>query len=225
MKLYAYLYLLANKATFRLHYKDVYAPVYFGGGIRLGNIWDMVAGYGRWNYILKDNLQPLSGKRILTLGANNGQNSIQMLRCGAREVIGIELDDTNIEQGNFVKSAFEWADNTKYNFRYCHANMKDLPQLNLGKFDMVMALCSIYYLDETSIMNLARYISKMTDIFILQCNVAKNIGRSDLHTYVKAELNYALNILRKSSFVNNDVIAPRNYTRPLIIGRKNTDGF
>ncbi len=191
----------------------------------MGNIWDMVAGHGRWNYILKDNLPLLSGKRILTLGANNGHNSIQMLRCGAREVIGIELDDTNIEQGNFVKSAFEWADNTKYNFHYCHANMKDLLQLNLGTFDMVMALCSIYYLDDISIANLVRYISKITDIFILQCNLAKNIGRSDPHTYAKAELDYALDILQKNGFINNKIIAPRNYTRPLIIGRKNAGGF
>ncbi|UCE08467.1 MAG: hypothetical protein JSW07_10770, partial [bacterium] len=203
----------------KANHEEIYAPVYFGGGIRLGNVWNMVAGYGRWNYILKDNLPALSGKRILTLGANNAHNSIQMLRRGAREVIGIELDCANIEQGNFVKSGFEWADNTKYNFRYCHANMRELQQLNLGKFDMVMALCSIYYLDDASIADLVQYISKITDTFILQCNLARDIGRNDSYTYTKASLDYALKILRQNGFINNDIIAPRNYTRPLIIAR------
>jgi tRNA A-37 threonylcarbamoyl transferase component Bud32 len=200
--------------------EEVYAPVYFGGGVRLGNIWDMVAGYGRWNYILKDNLPRLSGKRILTLGANNAHNSIQLLRCGAREVIGVELNIDNIQQGNFVLEGFEWADNVKYNFRYCHANMKELPQLNLGEFDMVMALCSIYYLDDDSIKGLVRYVSKITDTFILQCNLAKNIGRSDPNTYTKASLDYTLDVLHQNGFVSNEVIAPVNYTRPLVIGRK-----
>jgi len=103
--------------------------------------------------------------------------------------------------------------------------MKDLPQLDLGRFDMVMALCSIYYLDEISIMNLVSHINKITDTLILQCNVAKDIGRSDPHTYVKAEPNYALNILLQNGFINNKVISPHNYTRPLIIGRKYNGSF
>ena len=37
-----------------------------------------------------------------------------------------------------------------------------------------------------------------------------------------ASVNYALNILKKSGFTDTRVISPYRYTRPLIIGRKNT---
>ncbi len=209
-----------RKKSKEVNYKEIYSPVYLGSGIRFGNIWNMNAGYGRWNYILKDNLPDLSGKRILTLGANNSHNSIQMLRSGAKEVVGIELSQKNIAQGKFIKAAFEWADSKKYNFKYYHANMKDLPNMDLGKFDMVIALCSIYYLDDESIDRLSEYISTISDVFVLQCNHTKNIERTDPHTYVKATVKYTLNFLRKSGFTDNMVIAPVNYTRPLVIGRK-----
>lgn len=198
---------------------EIYAPVYFGAGLRMGRIWDVESGYGRWNYILKHNLPSLSEKRILDLGANNAFNSIQMLRHGAREVIGIELSEQLISQGNFVKAAFEWADNKRYNFRYIHADMKDVPKMNLGKFDIVLALCSIYYLDDEAIDALAQYISTMTDTFILQCNIATN-PRSNPLTHKRASVDYALRLLKKNGFSNIKLIAPYKYNRPLLIGRK-----
>jgi hypothetical protein len=208
----------------KMNQGEIYAPVYLDGGIRFGNLWNMDTGYGRWNYILKDNLPDLSGKRILTLGANNSHNSIQMLRSGAKEVLGIELSQKNIAQGEFIKTAFEWADNKKYNFKYYHANMKDFPNMDLGKFDMVVALCSIYYLDDESINRLSEYISTISNVFVLQCNHSKNIERADPQTYVKATVEYTLNFLRKSGFTDNKVIAPVNYSRPLVIGRKQAIG-
>jgi hypothetical protein len=98
--------------------------------------------------------------------------------------------------------------------------MKEIPSMNLGKFDIVLALCSLYYLDDQSIANLTQYLSTITDIFIIQCNLYENIDRDNPHTYRRASVDYARNVLRSNGFPNTQVIAPYKYTRPLVIGKK-----
>ena len=200
-------------------HKEVYAPVYIGAGLRLGNLWDADVGYGRWNFLLKGNLPTLNGLRILDLGANNGCIALQMLRCGAAQVIGIENNKHFIEQGTDMKECFEWADSTTYDFRYIDMSMAELPKVELGKFDLVVALCSMYYLEDECIENLIRHLSTLTNLFLVQCNVANNIGRNDSSTYRRASLDYNIRVLEKNGFHVADVMAPRFYSRPLIIAR------
>lgn len=197
-----------------------YVPVYFGGGLRIGPIWNPDSGWGRWYYILKDNLPPLEGKRVLDLGANNAFNSIQMLRHGAREAVGFEISEEHVEQVQFLKSVFEWADNREYSFRYVQGDMAGLPSMDLGKFDFAIALCSIYYLDDDSIARVIRHISTVSEYFVIQCNTVKDIGRSDPHTYEKATVEYLKNALESNGFPEVRVVAPRGYPRPLLIGSK-----
>jgi tRNA A-37 threonylcarbamoyl transferase component Bud32 len=199
---------------------NLHAPVYFGYGLRIGNIADANVGYGRWNYILKNNLPDFKGKRILDLGSNNFFNGLQMLKYGASEVIGLELSCEQIAMGEFVKEVYEWVDNRKYNFRIINLNMKDIQGLNLGKFDIITAFCSIYYLDEESIKNLIQYISSVSDIFVAQCNEQKNISRVDPYQYVKASVDYNSKIISENGFLNIKIIYPYLYSRPLIIARK-----
>ena len=186
--------------------------------MKIGSIWDRNVGYGRWHKILKHNLPLLSGKRILDMGCNNSFNSIQMLRSGAREVIGIEMENKFIYQGNFVKAVFDWVDNTYYNFRYIQSNMKEIPTMNLGRFDIVLALCSIYYLDDDFISHFIKYISTITDTFVLQCNIATK--RNNPSTYKKASIEYTVEALRCNGFPVVKVIAPSKFSRPLVIGSK-----
>lgn len=220
-----------NKLTYQMCEKIIYnkkypfpnkwyAPSYFGYGLRIGSLWNPEVGWGRWHYILKNNLPNLDGKRILDLGANNGFISLQLLRCGASEVFGFEIDPDAIEQGMFVKSMFEWSDNRTYQFRYIQSSMIDLISMDLGKFDLVIALCSIYYLDDNEITELIGHISNITDCFIVQANIADDIGRSNQHTTEKASVNYLKIALQKNGFQNVKIIAPKNYNRPLLIGRK-----
>ncbi len=195
------------------------APVYFGAGLRIGSIWSVDTGYGCWHYILKHNLPSLSGKRILELGANNAFISIQMLRHGARQVVGIEFNSKRIAQGNFVKAVFEWADNTQYDFRYIQADIAELATMHLGKFDMVIALCSLHYLDDF-FSNLIECISKMANIFVLQHNVDAYIERKHSQAYKRASVEYTVKILKCNGFPATRVIAPFRHGRPLIIAEK-----
>jgi SAM-dependent methyltransferase len=203
------------------HAKDWYAPVYLGYGLRIGRLWDVELGYGRWQYILQSNLPPFAGKRILDLGANNGFNCIQLLRHGAREVIGVEMGEGQIAQGEFVKAAMEWSDNRRYNLRFIHSNMAEIPKMDLGRFDMAMALCSIYYLDDRTIGELLEHLNEISDKVVLQCNIANNIGRKCAGTYEKASVEYAKKSLGEHGFAKIRVIAPPLYFRPLVIGSKN----
>ncbi len=68
---------------------------------------------------------------MLDLGANNGFNSLQLLRNGAKEAIAFEIESEAIEQGIFLKSAYEWSDLQQYNFRYINSNMADLVTMDL----------------------------------------------------------------------------------------------
>lgn len=198
----------------------IYAPVYFGGGVRSGKIWYVESGYGRWHYILKKSLPDPRGKRILDLGANNAAVSIELLRSGAEEVVGVEMDAQYREQGEFVKAGFEQMDNNQYAFAYLPVNMKEVPGMDLGKFDMVLALCSIYYLEDDEIVNLVNHVATISDVMVLQCNVARAIGRDNSETYRRATVEYAVNTLRENGFTKINVVAPYRYSRPLVVGRK-----
>jgi tRNA A-37 threonylcarbamoyl transferase component Bud32 len=195
-----------------------YAPIYFGDGLRIGSLWNPDLGYGRWHFLVKHHLP--SAKRILDLGANNGFNAIQVLRNGAVEAIGIELNKESIAQGKFVQEIYEWIDNKRYDFKYIHSDMKDIVNKDIGKFDMVMAMCSIYYLKEADIESVIRHISTISDIFVLQANTDRHIKRQNSATFKKASLEYLTRKLKTNGFSDTEVIAPKGYTRPLIIGRK-----
>lgn len=85
---------------------------------------------------------------------------------------------------------------------------------------MVMVLCSIYYLEDDEITTLVRHISSITNCFIVQCNIAEDIGREDPHTYEKASVEYIKNKLEKNGFPQIEVIAPKGYSRPLLIAHR-----
>jgi SAM-dependent methyltransferase len=194
--------------------------MYLEGGLRFGRIWSTDVGYGRWRYILRDNLPILRGARVLDLGANNGFNAIQMMRSGAEEVVAVENDDIAVAQGELVRELFEWADNRPYPLRYVCNSMAELAQLDLGTFELVTALCSIYYLDDSEINAVVDHVRTISDTLVLQCNTDRRIRRSDVRTYEKASVEYATGVLHRNGFPFIQVTAPRGYSRPLVSGRR-----
>lgn len=197
-----------------------YAPVYFGFDLKIGQLFDCNVGFGRWRYFLKKHLPSFSGKRVLDLGANNAFNSLQMLRGGASQAVAIELESANIERGMFAKAAYEWSDAKQYDLQYVHTNMKDVSNLELGSFDIVIALCSLYYLNDEQIADLIRHVSTLTDLFLVQCNISTTVARDDDHIRTKSSVRYTLDMLKSNGFNSTKLIAPSGYTRPLIIAKK-----
>jgi len=197
----------------------VHFPFYADAGLWLGAIWNPDLGMLRWRHVLADHLPIPRGGRILDLGANNGFNALQMLRAGANEVIGVEIDADVIKQGLFVKRVFEWADNTEYRFSYIHGSHADIGAMNLGRFDLITAFCTLYYLSATAMKKTVSDAAKLTDLIVLQYNNDRSIKRGDHETYTKASLSFSIELLRNNGFPNVTVIERRGSDRPLVIAR------
>jgi tRNA A-37 threonylcarbamoyl transferase component Bud32/SAM-dependent methyltransferase len=197
----------------------LYAPAYIGYGIRIGPIWSRGSGFGRWHYILKESLPQVAGKRILDLGANNGLTSLEMLRAGAREVVALELSDEAIRQGETLRRLYEWADNRPYPLRYAQGNMADLPDMDLGRFDMAIALCCLYYLESEDMQRVTRQVSQLAPVFVLQANHNPNLRRPSEALVQRSRIEYLEELLRSSGFGDTTVVSRRGYLRPLVIGR------
>ena len=198
---------------------NMYSPFYAGAGIRLGAIWNPELGILRWRHLLANHVPVPVGGRVLDLGANNGFNALQMLRAGANEVIGVEIDPAVIEQGLFVKRVFEWADNTKYRFSYVHGSHADIGSMNLGRFDLITAFCTLYYLSRAAMAKTVSELAGLADTLVLECNNDRAIKRGDPETFIKASLSFNVELIRNNGFPNVTVIERRGSDRPLVIGR------
>ena len=95
-----------------------YAPISFGNGI-VAPCWNAPGtpvstphmGAGRFEFILRRNLPDLQGKRVLDIGCNAGAVALHMSRCGARDVDGVDSNDTWrgwLEQARLVKRTNQW---------------------------------------------------------------------------------------------------------------------
>ena len=201
-------------------FSEVYAPVVLRDDIRWGKIWNTDLGSGRWNFIMKEHLPIPQGGTVLDLGSNNGFNPLQMLRAGAASAVGVEIEPQAIEQAKFLKAAYEWLDNRAYDFRCIQGSQGDLASFGLPRFDVVTALCSLYYLPEQQIRDLARYIRTLTNVLVLQCNTDRLIDRGGQEeVYRKASVGFAIEMLEQAGFTERKIVAPPGYSRPLIIGR------
>ena len=193
----------------------LYSSFYIGSGLKIGRLWDISVGFGRWHFNVKNFIKLKSSTKILSLGTNNASLELLMLKSGARTVIGYEKNINYIKQGYFLLNAMNWYNNQNYNLKYIN---KDISEFNKNKKtqDVVVALCSIYYLSEKKINTLIKHFKLRTKTIYLQCNHSKNIGRSKKKEYEKASLNFTKKILLKNKLSNIQIKAPLSYSRPMI---------
>lgn len=185
-------------------------------------------GIPKFEFIVRENLPNLQGKRILELGCNSGTTSIHMVRLGAREVVGIDSDRTWkdwLPQATMVKRALELRCDTTYNTRYIEMDMADLPNHDLGEFDAVVALNCLYYLEEADIERVLAHLSKITNHVLIQCNTQDqgHLGR-------RPHPEYMTDVVSKAGFQEVTVdkrwgpprkgVVPRRYERPVVVGKK-----
>jgi tRNA (mo5U34)-methyltransferase len=186
------------------------------------------AGSSKFDFIVRRNLPDLQGKRILEIGCNAGVISIHMARLGAAEVVGIDCErgwSKWKEQAEFVKSALEWRCKTTYNIRYIECNMGDLPSLDLGTFDAVIALNCLYYVDKETMARVTRHAAAIAPHFLVQSNTGDHPGLRN-----RTNIPFLTNLLAANGFPRVTVdqpwdkprygFLPRRYTRPVIVGRR-----
>lgn len=185
------------------------------------------AGVGKFEFIIRRNLPDLQGKRVLEIGCNAGVISIHMARLGA-EVVGIDCERAWPrwkEQAELVKSVAEWRCQTRYRIQYLECDMRELPNQDLGRFDAVLALNCIYYVDEAQIRRLCQHISTITNRFVVQCNTRdhRTLGRRPQPEFIET-------CLRDSGFSKVTIdwpwdtprrrVLPQRYSRPVVVAQR-----
>ena len=195
-----------------------YAPIDFGYGLTVGGFWSTDTGTGRWEYLNQSILRPhLQGKRILDLGSNVGIMPMLMLRDGAQQVIGLELETVNVERARQVHKIFEWRNQRDYDFSIHNRNFHDIVSWDLGQFDIVSSLCSLYYLSEAEMAMVVQKAAQIAPMMIIQANTSTE---QEPAKRKKASVEFLYQLLEQAGFDQIDIVAPLNFTRPILIGQQ-----
>lgn len=201
-----------------------YSPIDFGGGVTArGNfngsdLNSINFGLGRWDYILRRNLPSLVGKRVLDIGCNSGIFCVEMARMGAVDVVGVDSSAAWpgwVAQAEFVKAALEWRCQTRYPVRFVDADMAAIPDLDLGRFDVVIALCCIYYLKDEPLQRLVNHLARNTETLVLQGNTNRNDQSPEVLR--RATPGYLNRATRQAGFPHVSVDRPLFYGRPCVV--------
>lgn len=219
-------------------FREWYQPVDFGDGI-IADVtrppfWEPAPefnserGLAKWNFIVKRNLPKLTNKRVLDLGCNNGIISLQLYREGAKEVIGVDRDEfihqktypelpsqNIVAQAEFVKKAFELKENIEFNVKYIPADIVDIEKLNLGRFDIILALCVLYH-EMERMPQILNKLSEITDFIVLQSSLTHAGKLAEWASIYKQ-----VELLHKVGFDKIIVDAPLGYHLPIVVGKKN----
>ncbi len=194
-----------------------YAPLDFGYGLTVGKFWAVASGTGRWNVLMRQGMPALQDQRVLDLGSNNGCMPMMMMRAGASQVVGVELSEEYYHQAQLVHRLFEWRDMRPYDFQLHLGNMLDILTEDWGKFDIVTALCTLYYLQEEDMGRIVARAAEIAPIMVIQANRRASV-LSDLDKPRRASVDFLTDLLRKNGFPTTHLYDPPGTTRPLVIG-------
>jgi SAM-dependent methyltransferase len=198
---------------------ESYAPIDFGQGLTHGGFWSVDSGSGRWEYLNRRVVAPLvAGRRVLDLGSNNGILPLLMLRAGAREVVGVELAQPLAERARLVHRLFEWRDLRRYAFTVHQADMRSVLHADWGRFDLVTAFCSLYYLPEEDMARVVRRAAQLAGLIAVQAKEDTRRQAAERKAE-KSSAAFLSRLLRENGFPRIETHRPRGYSRPLLVGR------
>lgn len=148
-----------NKETLQRKIKSLrpwYQEINFGDGVVAKSAHSTLSGEYAWNYIKQLLPKSLEGKRILDIGSNGGLFSIRTAQMGAKEVIGLEKEPKHIRQCTFLKEYFQ-ADNVNF----ISQDLNLLPQVDIGKFDYILAIAVLYWVGRPGVVAKGTHYSKV----------------------------------------------------------------
>jgi SAM-dependent methyltransferase len=197
-----------------------YAAIDFGSGLTIGSFWSVSFGTGRWEFLNGPIVAPLiAGKRVLDLGSNNGIMPLMMLRGGATEVVGVELEPVNVGRADLVRRIYEWRDIHHYALQMHTGDMRDIVAMDWGRFDVVTAFCSLYYLPPGDMARVVRRARELAaSVIVLQANSSKGQGPLKRE---RASVKFLKALLEENGFPHVTIYAPKAFTRPLLVGQAN----
>ena len=197
------------KANVPPGYRD-YAPIDFGGGLTIGQVASTDSGTGRWDFFNGAIVGPIvAGKRVLDLGSNNGSMPLMMLRAGASEVVAIERTPQIAEFARFNARVLAWRDMRPYAMEVLDGDMRLFLTSDLGRFDVVTAFCSLYYLPEADMARIIAKAAAMGATLVLQANEAID--------NLPARAAILERLMVSNGYPHVRVHAPSGFARPLLV--------
>jgi len=139
-----------DNSELRKKIKDLgpwYQQVKFNDQVTAESSHSKLSGELAWTYI--KSLIPFSiknGARILDLGCNAGLHSIRCSKLLNCEVIGVENNNRYLKQAEFLKSYFNASKVT-----FIKYDLNKLSELNLGRFDLVLAISVLYWIGRSNV--------------------------------------------------------------------------
>ena len=103
--------------------------------------------------------RPLDGLRILDLGAYEGGLSVE-LALGGAEVVAVEARHPHVAKLRFAAGALGLERLTAV-----EGDVRDLPDLVVGPFDVVLCLGVLYHLDHPDVFRLVRAVADLAESF------------------------------------------------------------
>jgi hypothetical protein len=193
----------------------IYALMSLGHGIYTPGLFDRNLGFGKFHYSIKSLVKQISNGRILSLGSNNSALELMISVKFGSSVTCLELDKGNIGQAIFFHKALEWSTNREIDVNFVNSPMEEF-NLAEKNYDLVISLCSIYYLEEPLIEDILSKVSFVTDEVLLQFNISPDIGRTRARDYELASPVHYLELLPRLSYVNLKLHQWKSYSRPII---------
>lgn len=201
--------------------KKWYYYIDFGYGVKVGEEHrrDRTGGYENWRNFLVHHLPSLENLRILDIGCNAGIYDLEMVKSGAAEVIGIDLDTKRAE---FVRDWVEQREGRECGrVKFISADVGAYDFLSLGHFDLACMFCVAYHLGEF-IDTIFQQLREITSVVALQGNLPRLTSpKYENRKYQElAGVDGMVALLEAYGFRKIVVEAPKGYDKPLVIGRK-----
>ena len=152
----------------RLRPELVSARIYYGAGYasQWGGEWR--TGSGRW-YLLRTHLPALAGKTVLDLGCRDGVTSIEMLRAGARSVIGYEPDPVMAQYARLNRQWFEFVQNRPFDgLEVLDGPITELATRMPGGFDLATAFDGLPGKGPEESAELVRWLSTVAERLVIR---------------------------------------------------------
>ncbi len=197
--------------------RSSYSPIDLGRGLVTRGFWSVDSGMGRWEYLNRRVLTDLlPGRRILDLGSNNGVMSLMMARDGAARVVGLERDERLVSLATEMKEVFQWRDMRVYDVEFRQADMRSIATERVDQFDIVTAYCSLYYLEEQDMAEVAKAVLGIAPVFVVQAKTDTR-AQATQGKARKSSVEFLRQLLQDCGFHKVRVVSEEGFTRPLIL--------
>ena len=149
----------------------------------------------------------LKGLRILDVGCNCGGFSFAAAKYGAKEVIGIDSDQKNVDQATAIRKYLKVS-----NVEFKKITIEELNEKTFGKFDVCILAGILYHLESPiSVMKIISKITKSTIMVDCHVHYSSNTAEEDIPSWWMLSDTDRKDL--EGLFDNNPILSPEKYLK------------